>query len=61
MKFFESVRKFFQTIGIYPPNPNQINPFNWKIVSIFWYIALVSTSTLSFFLFEAKSLQDYGV
>ena len=61
MKLFESLRKFYQTMGIYPPQPDHINPINLKILFFFWYIALVSTSTLWYFLFEAESLQDYGM
>lgn len=59
MHFFKSLRKFYERMGIYPPH-SHTNPFNLKILFFFWYIALVSTSTLSYFLFEAKSLQDYG-
>lgn len=60
MELFQSLRRFYSLMGIYPPQPNHSNPFNYKILFFFWYIVLVSTSTLSYFLFKANSLQDYG-
>lgn len=61
MKLFQSVRKFYQTIGIDLPQSNQKCLFNIKNVVPLLCTTHVFISALCAFLFEVKSIPEYGI
>lgn len=60
MNFFQSVRKFYETLGICSLHLNQTYFFNVKIFFFYFVIAFVWISEIAFCLFEAASVADYG-
>lgn len=62
VKLFLFIQKYYQTVGIHSPQPNQIRcSFNRKNV-IFVVCSVQSiVSTTAFLLFEAKSVLDLGM
>lgn len=60
IKLFQSVRKFYQNIGIYPSQPNQNCSPNAKNILIFSSLILLGILSSAFFLFQAKSIGEYG-
>lgn len=61
VKLFQSVRKSYETMGIYSSKSNRFSTFNWKIFLIALFIILMLISVVSFFIFKAKSIQDIGI
>lgn len=61
IKLFQSLRQFCETLDIsYSPQFNQHRSFNWKILCILIFIIIHTVTSIAFFLFEAKSIQEYG-
>lgn len=58
---FRLIRSFFQAMGIHLSEPNQKFSFNAKNVLISSSIALFFISSTAFFLFEANSIDEYGL
>lgn len=60
-QLFQSVKANFQFLGIFKSQPSGIFALNWRIIlALFWYIQHLIT-VLAFFIFEAKTVLDYGV
>lgn len=59
-KLFHSLRQLYQTLGSYSPENNQIYPFKWKIIFITVSDILMFIALFAFFLWEAKTVDDYG-
>lgn len=60
MNFFQSIQKFYETLGVCSLLLNQTHSFNMKIFFFYFAIALVEISEIAFCLFEAASVADYG-
>lgn len=61
IKLFRSVRKSYGTLGVYSFESNRFFTFNWKILFTALFIILMLISVISFALFQAKSVPDYGI
>lgn len=48
-------------MGIEPPQPNQIHPFNVRNLSFILSLIMFCTSTLAFLIFRAKTLVECGI
>lgn len=60
MKLFQSICRFYQVVGIQPPQLNQNYSFRWMhLICVFFLIQLICT-TVAFILFEAKSIVEYA-
>lgn len=57
--FFRSAVCYYETIGLYPMQPDANNVFNLKILFILISLILACISTTAFFLFEAQSITEY--
>lgn len=61
MKLFQSTRGFFKTAGMYTcgieHNQNH-HWLNWKIVLTFLFLAHTFTTSMAYFLFDAKSIPE---
>lgn len=60
MIFFQSIRKFYQTLGVCSLQFNKTYSFNGRIVFFYFTAIVVWISEICFCLFEAKSVIDYG-
>lgn len=60
MNFFQSIQKFYQTLGVCSLQFNRTYSFNVKIFSFYFAIVIVLFSETAFCLFEAASVADYG-
>lgn len=60
MNFFQSVQRFYQSLGVCSLRLNQTYSFNLRIFLIYLVIALVFISEIAFCQFEAESVTDYG-
>lgn len=61
MELFHSNREFWQTMGIKPPHPNQIHPFNARNLFFILSLIMVCISTLAFLVFRAEVMLEYGI
>lgn len=60
MKVLQSICKFYENVGIKPPQPNKYYSFQWKhLICLLFLIQLFCTAT-AFILFEAKSVVEYA-
>lgn len=57
IKIFQTVQRFFTTLGLYWPQSNQIQPFNMRILYFSTFVVLNTSSLLGYLLFEAKAIQ----
>lgn len=60
LKLFQSVQEFYQTMGIYSAQSNQLLSFNVKKVFFLFSITTTTISIGLFFLFKASTIQEYG-
>lgn len=61
MKLFHSVQRYFETIGIYSPCPNQrYSSINWINFGYLIVYAQIMISSGGFLLFQAKTAVEYG-
>lgn len=60
MKFFQSIRKVFASVGIYKPQPLQKNPISVRSALRLLCLALFSSLTFAFFVYEAKTLLEFA-
>lgn len=60
MKLFRSIQIYFQMLGIHPPQQNHIHSLNVQNVFIICVLTQGFLLTLSFCLFKAKSVREYG-
>lgn len=60
MILFQSLKKLYQTIGVYSPLSNQIYSINSNFLFFSLSIASNFCSMFAYFLFKAKSVEDYG-
>lgn len=61
MRLFQSVRKYFEIMGIYSPHSNQCNSkWNWKNCVFLISTAELVISSAAFFLYQAKTAVEYG-
>lgn len=61
MELFQSVRQFWQTMGIKPPHPNQIHPFNARNLIFILSLTTMCASSMAFLLFQANISIEYGM
>lgn len=63
IKLFQNVRKFYRTLGIYPPSPtsNQTISLNRKNLFILSGSLITFTLPSAYLLFEAKSISEFGI
>lgn len=57
--FFQSAVCFYETMGIYPLQPDANRVFNLKIAFTLFSLTSACISTTAFFLFEAQSITEY--
>lgn len=60
MELFRYVRKCYQTLGVYPVQSNQNSRFNLRNLFILMCILQMFTSSLAYFLFEAKLIGEFA-
>lgn len=61
IQLFQSVRTFYQKIGIkHSSKSQQYSSYNCKNLFAFFAITQIFTTSTAFFLFEAKTLQEYS-
>lgn len=60
MDLFQSIRKFWQTMGIKPSDPNQVHPFNARNLFFISSLIMICISTTAFLIFRAETLLEYG-
>lgn len=60
IQLFQSIQKYFQTIGICPSDSSKLDSFNWRIfLALFCYAQQIASASV-FFICQAKSVLDYG-
>lgn len=60
MKLFQYIRDCYQTVGVYPMQSNRNSVFNSKNVFVLMCALEMFTSSLAYFLFEAKSIGEFA-
>lgn len=60
MKLFQSVRKFYENMGLYPLQTQQKCQFNPRIFCILLIMSLFFVSMMDTFLFEATTITEYA-
>lgn len=60
MKFFQSSRKFYLSLGLKPPQPDQSFSLNAKNLLILFIFMQGSFLTASFLVFKASSMREFG-
>lgn len=60
MNLFQSVKKLYQTVGVYTTQSDQIYAINLNFVFFSLSIALSFISMFAYFLIKAESIEDYG-
>lgn len=61
MRLFLTVKKFYETLGIHLPQPNQkYSIFNAKNLFILFILIQMCLTSTAFVLFKAKSEFEYG-
>lgn len=58
VKLFQSAQEYYHDIGIYPSRLHPDQHFNWKNVLILCGCVTSCISIFSYFLFEAKSMNE---
>lgn len=63
VKLFEFIQKFHQTLGIYPPQPNQKQSGQINLVNKFFIACCTQLmfTNVAFLAFEAESMFSYGL
>lgn len=63
LNLFRNVRKFYQTLGIYPPIQSHHQAFSLNGKNLFFLLSLVVpfTFAVAYFLFRAQSIQEFGI
>lgn len=61
MELYQSIRKYYFWIGINPPKLNQIYLYDLIKIFIFSSLTIAFVLVTGFFLFEAKSIVEYGL
>lgn len=59
-ELFRSLRRMYQILGIYSPETNQTHLFSGKIIFFAASIILMFITSITFFLWEAETMDDYG-
>lgn len=57
IKVFKLVQQFYQTLGLYSPQSNQVQSFNWRILFFSTFTILHFSVLFAFLLFKAKTIQ----
>lgn len=60
MELFQSVRRYWHTMGIYSVELSQSSITNWKALFFAVSIMLLLISSTSFFLLKSTSVYEYG-
>lgn len=60
LKFFQSTLKYYQTMGIYPSQPNQKISFNLISLSILTSMIGTFLSMTTFFLLKAENIVEFS-
>lgn len=61
MLLLQSVRKYFEIIGIYSPFASQsFSKWNWRIVAFFISLCQLIISSIAFMLIKAETAAEYG-
>lgn len=59
VKLFQSVQEYFQTMGIYPTQPNQKYSFNLMSFLILVSMLVFLVPSMAFFLLKAETIEEY--
>lgn len=59
MKLFQSVRAYYQAVGIYPSTSVQNYTFSWRSFAIFFILTIEFLATSTYFLFKTNINIDY--
>lgn len=57
---FQSIRKFYKNMGLYPLQTHQKFQFNWRIFSILLAFSLTFVSLTGTFLYKASTVTEYA-
>lgn len=60
MELFQSVKKLYQTMGVYSPQSDRIYSINSNLLFFTVSMASYISSIFAYFLFRAKTIGDYG-
>lgn len=60
LQFFKLIRELFQKMGIRPCSSNKNHNYNLRNTSILFILAQVLTSSATFLLVKADSIEGYG-
>lgn len=60
MKLFQSVQKYYRTLGVYAPQSNQNYAFNWRNLVVLFALTQGFIFTMAFCLLQAKTVREYG-
>lgn len=60
MKLFESVQKYFRTLGIHPPESSEKSTYNLLNLIVLLVLVTGSIFTMAFCLFKAITVREYG-
>lgn len=60
MKLFESVQKYFRTLGIRPPESSEKSSYNFLNSMVLLVLVTGSIFTMAFCLFKAITVREYG-
>lgn len=61
IQLFQTVKGFYNTMGIYSPQTDQILPFNWKLLFFLWNMIQAFIGMIAYILFESSSSAELGL
>lgn len=61
IKLFLTVQSWYKMLGIYPAQPNRSPSFSFKFFLVLLMTALNFIESVTFFIFEANTVMDYGL
>lgn len=60
MKLFQMVKVFYNTLGIYSPQTNQILTLNWKKLFFLWQLIQWFIEMTAYLVFKPKNTVEFG-
>lgn len=60
MKLFHFVRKYYQSVGIYPTDLNPNGGFNMRNFRLLLMMSALFASTISSFVFQSTTIMEYA-
>lgn len=61
IKLFQSLRKYFETLGTLSPETEDNHPFNWRNTFVLFGYFQLFASVLAFTMFEATQVVEFGL